>query len=99
MSDGLKSYNVTVDGRRTSMRLEPRMWQALNEIARLEGCTVHELCAEVDRSRGPNTGLTTAVRAFIVTYLWHMAHDSGSDLGPAPEPLDPTGLRRPALQG
>lgn len=43
------------------------MWDALSEIAALEGETVHGLCAKVDDMRG-ELGRTAAIRVFIVSY-------------------------------
>jgi predicted DNA-binding ribbon-helix-helix protein len=60
--------NITLNGRRTSMRLEPEMWATLKEIARREQTSVADLCADVDRGRGPMS-LTAAVRSRIVSYL------------------------------
>lgn len=41
----LESRNVVMDGhRRTSIRLEPSMWQALEAIAQREGLTINALC-------------------------------------------------------
>lgn len=63
----LESRNVTVGGRRTSMRLEPQMWDAMETIARLEGMTINRLCAEIDQRRR-DVGLTSATRVFIISY-------------------------------
>lgn len=63
----LESRNVTVGGRRTSMRLEPQMWDAIETIARLEGMTLNALCGAIDQRR--HVGLTSATRVFIVTYF------------------------------
>ena len=43
--------NVTVAGRRTSLRLEPEMWDALVEIGARESLSLHQLCTEVNRRR------------------------------------------------
>ena len=40
----LLSRNITVQERRTSVRLEPEMWQALKEIAQRERCNIHDIC-------------------------------------------------------
>jgi predicted DNA-binding ribbon-helix-helix protein len=70
-SDGkpsiLESRNVTVGNRRTSMRLEPQMWDALEEIAQLEAMTINSICARIDQRRR-QSGLTSATRVFIVSY-------------------------------
>ena len=62
----LVSRNVFLGRRRTSMRLEPEMWEALVEIAAAEGMTLHELVAHIATQRGAN--LTSAVRCFVITH-------------------------------
>ena len=64
----LVNRNVTVNGHRTSMRLEPSMWDALDEICRREGATIHKLCSMVDSIRAQSS-LTAAMRVFILTYF------------------------------
>lgn len=59
--------NVRVAGHRTSVRLEPVMWDALREIAREQDSTVHELVTEIDRKRTASS-LTAAIRVYIVGY-------------------------------
>ncbi len=64
----LLNRNVTVNGRRTSMRLEQEMWDALQEICRREGMTVHEVCSMIDDRRGASS-LTASTRVFILMYF------------------------------
>ena len=64
----LESRNVTVGARRTSMRLEPEMWDALESIARSEGMTLNTLCTQIDQRRR-EVGLTSATRVFIISYF------------------------------
>ena len=63
----LINRNVVVAGRRTSVRLETQMWDALFEIERREGRTVHEICSEVDATRREST-LTSGLRVYILGY-------------------------------
>lgn len=72
----LSNRNVTVNGRRTSMRLEQEMWEALREICRREEMTVHELCSLIDDRRGLSS-LTAATRVFILMYFRAAATDEG----------------------
>jgi predicted DNA-binding ribbon-helix-helix protein len=65
----LISRNITVSGRRTSIRLEPEMWQALSDISSREKCTVHNICTLVDLRKKPRTTLTAAIRVFIMLYF------------------------------
>ena len=59
--------NVVVAGQRTSVRLEPVMWSSLREIAAREGMSVHGLVTRISR-RNAATGLTSAIRVYIVEY-------------------------------
>jgi predicted DNA-binding ribbon-helix-helix protein len=77
MSGGsLLNRNVTIAGRRTSMKLEPDMWDALDEVCRREQVTVHDVCTLVaERHRGNN--LTAAMRVFILGYFRTAATEQG----------------------
>jgi len=68
MVSTLVCRNVTVSGHRTSIRLEPEMWDALHELCRREGKSVNAVCSMVDRARRASA-LTSALRVFIVTYF------------------------------
>lgn len=59
--------NVVVAGHRTSVRLEPVMWDALKNIARRQRVTVHELVTAIDRERAASS-LTAAIRIYIVDF-------------------------------
>ena len=59
--------NVTVSGRRTSLRMEPLLWDSLKDICEREGCTLNELCTMIDSRRG-TANLTASIRVFIVSY-------------------------------
>jgi len=60
--------NVSVSGRRTSLRMEPMLWDALCEICDRESRTLNEICSRIDERRGA-AGLTASVRVFIISYL------------------------------
>ena len=76
----LVTGNVIVDGRRTSMRLEPAMWSALCRIAEREDLTIHDLCTAIDRLRDPSCGLTAAIRVFLMSYFEEAATEEGHAL-------------------
>lgn len=67
-NSALISRNVTVSGRRTSVRLEPEMWGALRQIAACEGVSVHDLCTLVHGGRKEGTSFTAALRVFLMAY-------------------------------
>jgi len=64
----LINRNITVDGHRTSIRLEPEFWAGLADIAQREYLTIDQLCSEIDRGAG-KLSRTAAIRIFITSYL------------------------------
>jgi len=72
----LVNRNVVADTGRTSMRLEPELWEALGEICDREGQDLHALIRAVDalRSRG---GRTSAVRVYVLQYFRLAATEAG----------------------
>lgn len=64
----LQSKNIRIHKHRTSIRLEPAMWNALNEIAGLEGCSIHDLCGAVHDLKDQETSFTAALRVFMMEY-------------------------------
>ncbi len=72
----LVNRNVTIGGRRTSLRLEPALWDALEELCQREKMTVHELCGMIDGCRHASS-FTAAVRVFIVGYFRAAATEEG----------------------
>lgn len=79
----LISRNITLANRRTSIRLEPEMWDALQEICNRERRSINDICSEVDRSRS-QSGLTAGVRVYILNYFREAASEgSGTGSNPA----------------
>lgn len=73
----LISRNITIGGHRTSVRLEPDMWNGLNEICRRERASIHELCSTVARTKKEDTSLTAAIRVFVMNYYRTAATEEG----------------------
>lgn len=73
----LVSRNVTILGRRTSVRLEPEMWKALQDIARREGCSSHDICSLINIRKNHQTSLTAAIRVFLMLYYRAAATEEG----------------------
>lgn len=83
LQNKLRSRNVTINGRRTSLRLEQAFCDGLSDICEREGLSVHELCSLIDLHRH-GSSRTSAVRAFIVTYFRNVAGSSGAGSGHRP---------------
>jgi len=73
----LVSRNVTINGHRTSVRLEPEMWTGLSEICRREHATPHEVCSAIAGHKIENTSLTAAIRVFVMRYFRAAATEDG----------------------
>ncbi len=72
----LRNRNVVLGRHRTSVRLEPAMWEALDEIALREGTTVNRLCERL-AARRRESSLAAAIRVFIMTYFRNAATEQG----------------------
>ncbi|WP_448203978.1 ribbon-helix-helix domain-containing protein [Azospirillum sp. sgz302134] len=76
--------NVKVSGRRTSLRMEPYIWDSLKEICEREDLSLNDICTEVDRRRG-EANLTASIRVFIVSYYRNAIGNRGfAEDGPSP---------------
>lgn len=79
-SSVLVSRNVTIDGHRTSIRLEPFMWDALLEICKNERMTIHKLCSMIAARKQLGGSLTAAIRVFIMAYFRAAATPEGHEM-------------------
>lgn len=73
----LVSKNITILGRRTSVRLEPEMWNALKDISNRENCSIHDICSLIHIRKNPITSLTAAIRVFMMLYYRAAATSDG----------------------
>ncbi len=68
----LINRNVIAQSGRTSMRLEPELWDALQEICLRETITLSDLVQRIERENHPG-GRTSAIRVHVVTYFRNVA--------------------------
>ena len=61
-----EKHSLTLRGHRTSVSLEPEFWQSFRELAARDGKSVNELAAEIDRARGLDRGLASAIRVWVL---------------------------------
>lgn len=73
----LVSRNVTVNSRRTSVRLEPEMWNGLQDICRREYASVHDICSAIATRKPAGTSMTAAIRVFVVAYFRAASTEDG----------------------
>lgn len=95
MKSSLVTRNIRIHERRTSVRLEPQLWRALETIAELEKTDLNGLCSHVEATRGPDGGFTSALRVFIVEYFGGEA--LSSNRAPA-QPEDPHRVSPPFMR-
>lgn len=76
MSTSLVTRNVRIGSKRTSVRLEPQLWRALETIASSRGQSINEVCARVSALKPEEGGFTSALRVFIVEDLFARAFPS-----------------------
>lgn len=76
MASRLVNRNVVAGRGRTSMRLEPELWDALYEICQREQVPVGEIVRRVE-ARGDPGGRTSAVRVFVIQYFRAAATEQG----------------------
>ena len=74
-------------GRRTSVRLEPVVWDALRDIAVRQRRTLYDLVTEIDRNRS-RASLTASIRAFVVKFYYDVARNA------SPPPQQPAARRQ-----
>lgn len=68
MAPAVAKRSVTIAGHRTSISLEDAFWDALGEIARRKDCSLAGLIQEIDRERGPDTNLSSAIRLYVLDW-------------------------------
>lgn len=72
----LVNRNIIAERGRTSMRFEPELWDALQEICAREGCGLGEIVQQIERLNQPG-GRTSAVRVFALDYFRAAATEEG----------------------
>ncbi len=90
----LVNRNITSGSGRTSMRLEPEVWDALREICLREGIELRELIRRVETEYGVG-GRTSAVRVHVLQYFRAAASDDGHRVAGHGRHPEATGRVRP----
>jgi predicted DNA-binding ribbon-helix-helix protein len=72
----LVNRNVTASRGRTSMRLEPELWEALREICERERLTLGDVVRRIEK-RGHPGGRTSAVRVHVLEYFRSATSEAG----------------------
>ncbi len=76
---GLVNRNITSQQGRTSMRLEPELWAALEEMCQRENLTVTMAIRAIESAHSPGSR-TSAVRVHLLRYFRQAATEEGHRL-------------------
>ena len=76
---GLINRNVLTAEGRTSIRLEPELWDGIREICRREGWTKFDLVSQAC-FRFPDRPRTSAVRTFLFIYFRELSVSSAAEI-------------------
>ena len=76
MQSRLVNRNIIAARGRSSMRLEPEIWDALQEICRRERVALGDLVQRVE-GKGGEGGRTSAVRIYAFQYFRAAATEAG----------------------
>lgn len=60
--------SFSIKGHRTSISLEAPFWDALKDAATEQKTTLAGLVAKIDETRAGKSGLSTAVRVWVLAY-------------------------------
>lgn len=92
MTQRPKKRSLTLRGHRTSVSLEDPFWLEFRRLASEQGRPINDLASEIDINRGPDIGLASAIRLYILRSLTHP--DGFENNTPQNQPTAP----RPARQ-
>jgi predicted DNA-binding ribbon-helix-helix protein/DNA-binding XRE family transcriptional regulator len=73
----LHSYNISVGRKRTTVRLAPEIYKAIDKIAEVENCNIKKIFEFIARTRDNGVGLSNAIRVFAVQYFMAAATEEG----------------------
>ena len=69
MNDRPRKRSLTLKGHRTSVSLEDDFWEAFRDIAARKHRAINDLAAEIDRNRGVEVGLASAIRVYVLRFF------------------------------
>lgn len=69
MTQRPKKRSLTLNGHRTSVSLEDEFWDAFREISEQRGIALNAFAAEIDRDRGVQMGLASAIRLHVLAHF------------------------------
>lgn len=64
----MKKRSINILGHQTSISLEEEFWEELRNIAEERGLSLNKMVAEIDRTRGTNKNLSSAIRIYALKH-------------------------------
>ena len=65
----MKKRSINILGHQTSISLEEEFWNEVKTLAEKRGLSLNKMIAEIDRTRGTNKNLSSAIRLYILNEL------------------------------
>lgn len=76
MTQRPRKRSLSLRGHRTSVSLEDEFWDAFRAIAQARNQPINALAARIDAERGPDIGLASAMRLFVLRHYRNASADS-----------------------
>ncbi len=65
----MKKISVSLSGHQTSISLEPEFIAELQRIAKIQNTSVAAIIATIDKTRKPESNLSSAIRVWILNNI------------------------------
>lgn len=66
----MKKYNISLGNFRTSITLEPILWQIFEDTAKNNNLSVHQLASFINDRKNADLSLSAAIRLFLTSYYY-----------------------------
>lgn len=76
MTQRPRKRSLSLRGHRTSVSLEDEFWDAFRAIAQTRNQPINALAARIDAERGPDIGLASAMRLFVLRHYRNASADA-----------------------
>lgn len=68
-----RKRSLTLARHRTSVSLEDAFWEAFQALAKADGVSINALASRIDRQRGLDVGLASAIRLYVLERVQNSA--------------------------
>jgi predicted DNA-binding ribbon-helix-helix protein len=69
MGHEIRKHSILLHRNKTSISLEDQFWEALREIAAVEGTSPGTRISQIDEKRWTNCNLSSAIRLFVLEHF------------------------------